>query len=165
MQQHLAKCKNIYLFVAFAQTMGKECNKKDCWCIWMNTNSICSWENNVFSRLFPWCRPCYMGQRTNWDKGNAYPNVPHFMKYLKKHWLPKVNIWCVGNWNIPYIRQHTNSTMESFHSNMKHILYSSREKFIGHRMDWIIYHLVGDVLTHYWYDVQYKVFGCIKNKK
>jgi hypothetical protein len=32
-------------------------------------------------------------------------------------------------------------------------------------MDWLIYHLVSDVLTHYWYGVQCKIFGYIKNKK
>jgi hypothetical protein len=32
---------------------------------------------------------------------------------------------------------------------LKWVLYSSRKKFIGHQMDWFIYHLVGDVLTHY----------------
>jgi len=30
-------------------------------------------------------------------------------------------------------------------------------------MDWFIYHLVGDVLIHYWYGVQCKIFGYIKN--
>jgi hypothetical protein len=29
----------------------------------------------------------------------------------------------------------TNSFMESFHNNMKRILYSSRERFIRHKMD------------------------------
>ncbi len=66
---------------------------------------------------------------------NVYANAPRFMEYLKKHWLPKANMWCVGNRNIPHIGQDTNSAMESFHSNMKGILYSSRKKFIGHRMD------------------------------
>jgi hypothetical protein len=32
-------------------------------------------------------------------------------------------------------------------------------------MDWFIYHLVNDVLTHYWYGVQCKIFGYIRNKK
>jgi hypothetical protein len=39
--------------------------------------------------------------------------------------------------------------VESFHSNMKQILMSSEEWFIGHRLDWLIFHLVGDVLTCY----------------
>jgi hypothetical protein len=32
-------------------------------------------------------------------------------------------------------------------------------------MDWLIYHLVEDVLTHYRYDVQCKIFGYVRNKK
>jgi hypothetical protein len=32
-------------------------------------------------------------------------------------------------------------------------------------MDRLIYHLVGDVLTHYWYDIQCKIFDYVKNKK
>jgi hypothetical protein len=32
-------------------------------------------------------------------------------------------------------------------------------------MDWLIYHLIGDVLTHYWYGVQCKIFGFVRNKK
>jgi len=31
-------------------------------------------------------------------------------------------------------------------------------------MDWFVYHLVGDVLTHYWYMVQCTIFGYVKNK-
>jgi benzoyl-CoA reductase/2-hydroxyglutaryl-CoA dehydratase subunit BcrC/BadD/HgdB len=31
-------------------------------------------------------------------------------------------------------------------------------------MDWLIYHLIGDVLHHYWYVVQCKLYGYIKNK-
>jgi hypothetical protein len=32
-------------------------------------------------------------------------------------------------------------------------------------MDWLIYRLVSDVLTHYYYGVQCKIFGYIRNKK
>ncbi len=32
-------------------------------------------------------------------------------------------------------------------------------------MEWLIYNLVGDVLTHYWYKVQCKKFGYVRNKK
>ncbi len=55
-------------------------------------------------------------------------------------------------------------SMESFHNNMKRILYFSREKFTKHKMDWLIYHLVGDVLTHYWYGVWCKSLGLYKTK-
>ena len=36
---------------------------------------------------------------------------------------------------------------------------------MGRHMDWLIYHLMGDVLTHYWYGVQCKAFGFIRNIK
>ena len=36
---------------------------------------------------------------------------------------------------------------------------------MGRHMDWLIYHLMGDVLTHYWYGVQCKAFGFIRNTK
>jgi hypothetical protein len=32
-------------------------------------------------------------------------------------------------------------------------------------MDWLIYHLTGDVVTHYWYNVQCKAFGFVRNRK
>jgi hypothetical protein len=31
-------------------------------------------------------------------------------------------------------------------------------------MDWLIFHLTGDVLTHYWYAVQYKLYRFITKK-
>ncbi len=51
-------------------------------------------------------------------------NVALFIQYLKEHWLQKVKMWCVGNCNIPHAGQDTNVVMESFHSNLKQILYS-----------------------------------------
>jgi len=54
--------------------------------------------------------------------------------------------------------------MESFHNTLKKILYSSQEKLVGCQVDWFIYHLVSDVFIHYWYGVQCKIFGYIKNQ-
>ncbi len=68
----------------------------------------------------------------------SFPNVGPFIQYLKEHWLLKARMWCVGNWNIPHVGQDTNSSMESFHNNMKKILYSSRKKIIGCKMEWLI---------------------------
>ena len=55
--------------------------------------------------------------------------------------------------------------MESYHTNLKAILRTFRQKFDGHRVDWLVYHLVKDVLVHYWYVVQCKLYGFIKNGK
>jgi hypothetical protein len=86
---------------------------------------------------------------------------------LKEHWLQKEGMWCIGNQNIPHVRQNTDAVVKSFHNNMKQILYSSQERLKGCRMDWLIYNLVGDVLTHYWYGVHCKIFNYVrkKNKK
>ena len=32
-------------------------------------------------------------------------------------------------------------------------------------MVWLIYHLTGNVLIHYWYNVQYKAYKFIRKKK
>jgi hypothetical protein len=58
-----------------------------------------------------------------------YPNLTHFCEYLNQHWLPKARMWCIGNQNIPHARQDINLIVESFHINMKRILYSFREAY------------------------------------
>ena len=63
-------------------------------------------------------------------------------------------MWCVGARKIPHASQNTNAAIESYHSNLKSILNSAKEMFVGRRMDWLIYHLTCEVLTHYWYGVQ-----------
>ncbi len=68
------------------------------------------------------------------------------------------------NRNIPHVGQDTNTAIDSFHTNMKWILYSSQEKLTSCKMDWFIYNLVGDVKTHYRYMVQCKTFKYVKNK-
>jgi hypothetical protein len=65
----------------------------------------------------------------------------------------------------PDAGQDTNAAVESYHANMKSILTSSRQRLTGRRMDWLLFHLTGDVLTHYWYIVQCKLYGFITNKK
>ena len=53
----------------------------------------------------------------------------------------------------------------SFTTAIWSVLNSAKERFVGRHMDWLIYHLTGSVLTHYWYNVQCKAFGFIRNKK
>ena len=53
----------------------------------------------------------------------------------------------------------------SYRSNLNNILNCTIERFVEKHMDWIIYHLTCDVLTHYWYGVQCKAFGFVKNQK
>lgn len=71
-------------------------------------------------------------------------------------------MWCVGIHCIPHVGQKVNVSIESYHSNLKNILNSPKDMFMGRRMD---YHLMGEVVTDYWYGVQCKVFGFICNTK
>jgi len=48
---------------------------------------------------------------------------------------------------------------------MKQFFYFSQERLTRCKMDWFIYNLIRDVLTHYWYGVQCKKFGYVKIKK
>ena len=95
---------------------------------------------------------------------NTRPRSAAFMRYIDKEWRPKVAMWCKGARRIPHAGQNTNSAIESYHSLLKSILSSSKERFVGRRMDWLIFHLTGDVITHYWYGVQCKAFGFVRNK-
>ena len=87
------------------------------------------------------------------------------MRYIKDVCRPKTSMWCVGARWIPHVGQNTNAAIESYHSNLKNTLHSAKERFVNRHMDWLIYHLMGDVLTHYWYTVQCKTFGFVRNTK
>ena len=93
-----------------------------------------------------------------------HPKAATFMKYMNENWMDKISMWCTGSRNIPHAGQNTNAAIESYHSNLKSILKSAKERFNGRRMDWLIYHLTGEVVTHYWYGVQCKAFGFIRNR-
>jgi hypothetical protein len=92
------------------------------------------------------------------------PRSAAFMLYIDEFWREKMSMWCIGARRIPHAGQNTNASIESYHSNLKNILNSTKERFVGRRMDWLIYHLTGDVITHYWYGVQCKSFGFVRNK-
>ena len=92
-----------------------------------------------------------------------HPKAASFMEYMNEVWMDKISMWCTGSRNIPHVGQNTNFAIESYHSNLKSILKSAKERFNGRRMDWLIYHLTREVVTHYWYDVQCKAFGFIHN--
>lgn len=81
------------------------------------------------------------------------PRATSFMKYMNGIWRGKIDMWVVGARRIPHVGQNTNAAIESYQSNLKSILNSTRKHFVGRRMDWLIYHLLKDVITHYWYRV------------
>ena len=95
----------------------------------------------------------------------TFPAADGFVSYFEETWSGKTAMWVTGNRNFPHCGHDTNAAIESYHANLKSILTQSRQKLCGRRMDWLVYHLIGDVLTHYWYGVQCKLYGFIKNRK
>ena len=94
-----------------------------------------------------------------------YPQAKGFLNYFEKTWMHKIEMWMKGYRNMPHANQDMNATVENYHANLKAILMSSRQKSDGRRVDWLIYHLLKDVLIHYWYAVQCKIYGFIKKGK
>jgi hypothetical protein len=80
---------------------------------------------------------------------NKMPIANSFWSYIKFEWLQKIEIWVVGNHNLPYAGQDTNVAIENYHANLKAIFCSSKGRFHGRHVDWAIHELVGNVLCHY----------------
>ena len=96
---------------------------------------------------------------------NTRPRVVASMKYMNDTWRSKITMWCATTRRILHVSQNTNAAIKSYHSNLKSIINSSKERFVRMCMDWLLYHLMVDVVTHYWYGVQCKAFGFIRNTK
>ncbi len=47
------------------------------------------------------------------------PNVQTFWSYVISKWVPKCEIWVMGNRNLPYADHDTNVVIESYHANLK----------------------------------------------
>ena len=80
---------------------------------------------------------------------SKYPQAKAFFTYFEATWIPKIEMWVKGFKNMPHANEDTNAAVESYHANLKAILRTSRAKFDGRRMDWLVYHLIRDVLIHY----------------
>lgn len=93
------------------------------------------------------------------------PSAERFMKYIDKHWRKKIGMWCIANRNIPHAGQNTNAAIESFHANLKRILYLEKQRFMGRRMDWTADDMQRVVTAHYWYFRALKEYGFIRNRK
>ncbi len=52
-----------------------------------------------------------------------------FQMYVRLEWLPKIAMWVVGNYNLPYAGQDTNEAIENYHVNLKATLRSSKGMF------------------------------------
>ena len=74
-------------------------------------------------------------------------------------------MWVVGHRNLPYAGQDTNAAIESYHSNLKATLRASKGRAHGRRLDWMIYELTEEILSHYWYQAMRKQHGFVPNLK
>lgn len=59
------------------------------------------------------------------------PTAKAFQKYMKDHWYKKAGMWSIGARNIQHAGQNTNAAIESYHANLKSILFSSKQRLIG----------------------------------
>ena len=96
---------------------------------------------------------------------DSFPIVSNFWAYFQKQWADKTHMWVVGHRNLPYAGQDTNAAIESYHSNLKATLRASKGRAHGRRLDWVIYELTEDILSHYWYQSMRKQHGFVLNLK
>lgn len=66
---------------------------------------------------------------------NEIPIVDSFWSYINSEWLQKTNMWVVGNYNMPYVGQDTNATIENYYTNLKPPFIPPRANFMGE--EWI----------------------------
>jgi hypothetical protein len=95
----------------------------------------------------------------------CFPIVNNFWTYFDKQWADKTQMWVVGHRNLPYAGQDTNAAIESYHSNLKATLRASKGRAHGRRLDWVIYELTEEILSHYWYQAMRKQHGFVPNLK
>jgi hypothetical protein len=74
-----------------------------------------------------------------------FPQANDFIHYFEETWSGKTAMWVIDNRNFPHCGHDTNAAIESYHANLKLILRESRQKLNGIRMDWLVFHLIGDV--------------------
>ena len=96
---------------------------------------------------------------------DSFPIVNNFWAYFDKQWADKTHMWVVGHRNLPYVGQDTNATIESYQSNLKATLSASKGRVHGRRLDWIIYELTEEILSHFWYQAMRKQHGFVSNLK
>ena len=99
------------------------------------------------------------------DLMDRFPIVNNFWAYFDKTWGDKTHMWVVGHRNLPYAGQDTNAAIESYHSNLKATLRASKGRAHGRRLDWVIYELTEEILSHYWYQAMRKQHGFVNNLK
>ena len=95
----------------------------------------------------------------------SYLAVSNFWAYFNKQWVDKTHVWVVGHRNLPYAGEDTNVAIESYHSSIKATLCASKGRAHGRRLDWVIYKLKGEILSHYWYQAMWKQHAFVPNLK
>ena len=94
-----------------------------------------------------------------------YPLAIDFWRYVEEQWLFWAHMWVVGYRELLYAGQDTNVAIEGYHSTLKATLKSRKCRMVGHRVNWLIHELTGEVLIHFWYQCLRKRFGFVINKR
>ena len=94
-----------------------------------------------------------------------YPVAVEFWQYVEEQWLYRAHMWVVGYRELPYASQDTNAAIEGYHSTLKSMLKLCKSRMVGRRVDWLIHELIGEVLTHFWYQCLRKRFGFVINRR
>jgi hypothetical protein len=55
-------------------------------------------------------------------------NALAFWSYVISEWVPKCEMWVMGNWNLLYAGQDTNIAIESHHANLRMTLKVSKSR-------------------------------------
>jgi hypothetical protein len=53
-------------------------------------------------------------------------DVQAFWLYVILKWVPKCEMWVMGNRNLPYANQDINAAIESYHANLKATLRATK---------------------------------------
>jgi hypothetical protein len=62
---------------------------------------------------------------------STWLGAKRFTNYLRTQWRSKIADWCIAFQNVPHTGQNTNVAVESYYSNLKNILFSSKQKLVG----------------------------------
>ena len=93
-----------------------------------------------------------------------YVLASKFWRYMEDQWLFRAHMWVVAYNELLYAGQDMNAVIEGYHSTLKAVLKSGKCCMLGHRVDWLFHELIGEVLTHFWYQCLRKRFGFMINK-
>ena len=72
-----------------------------------------------------------------------------FMNYMDNEWWKKIAMWCIATQNLCHARHNTNARIESYHANLKTIMFLEKHRLVGRGLDWCIHSLIKKVHSHY----------------